>query len=142
MPEAVLQNGGDGVGLFRTEFLFMDREHAPNEEEQFEAYKKAALILKGKPLIVRTLDVGGDKDIPYLGLKKEENPFLGFRAIRYCLSHTDLFKNQLRALLRAGLYGDIRIMLPLVTGVSEVKKARALLEECKKELACQKHSVC
>lgn len=135
--EAALQNGGDGVGLFRTEFLFMDCEHAPNEDEQFEAYKKAALILKGKPLIVRTLDVGGDKDIPYLGLKKEENPFLGFRAIRYCLSHTDLFKNQLRALLRAGVYGDIRIMLPLVTGVSEVKKARALLEECKKELACK-----
>ena len=132
---AVMQNGGDGVGLFRTEFLFMDREHAPTEDEQFEAYKKAALILKGKPLIVRTLDVGGDKDIPYLGLKKEENPFLGFRAIRFCLAHTDLFKTQLRALLRAGVYGDIRIMLPLVTNVDEIKETRKLLDKCAAELA-------
>ncbi len=132
--QAVMQNGGDGVGLFRTEFLFMERESAPSEEEQFEAYKKAALILKGKPLIVRTLDVGGDKNIPYLGLKREENPFLGFRAIRFCESHTDLFKTQLRALLRASAYGDIRIMLPLVTCVEEVTKARALLSECEKEL--------
>lgn len=132
---AVMQNGGDGVGLFRAEFLFMDREHAPTEDEQFEAYKKAALILKGKPLIVRTLDVGGDKDIPYLGLKKEENPFLGFRAIRFCLAHTDLFKTQLRALLRAGVYGDIRIMLPLVTNVDEIKETRKLLDKCAAELA-------
>ena len=132
---AVMQNGGDSVGLFRTEFLFMDREHAPTEDEQFEAYKKAALILKGKPLIVRTLDVGGDKDIPYLGLKKEDNPFLGFRAIRFCLAHTDLFKTQLRALLRAGVYGDIRIMLPLVTTVDEIKEARKLLDKCAAELA-------
>ena len=132
---AVMQNGGDGVGLFRTEFLFMNREHAPTEDEQFEAYKKAALILKGKPLIVRTLDVGGDKDIPYLGLKKEDNPFLGFRAIRFCLAHTDLFKTQLRALLRAGVYGDIRIMLPLVTNVDEIKETRKLLDKCAAELA-------
>lgn len=133
---AVMQNGGDGVGLFQHGVpLYGSRARADGGSEQFEAYKKAALILKGKPLIVRTLDVGGDKDIPYLGLKKEENPFLGFRAIRFCLAHTDLFKTQLRALLRAGVYGDIRIMLPLVTNVDEIKETRKLLDKCAAELA-------
>ncbi len=129
--EAVTANDcdGEGIGLFRTEFLFMDRESAPDEEEQFEAYKKAALIMKNKPVIIRTLDVGGDKNIPYLNLKKEENPFLGFRAIRYCLKNTDLFKTQLRAILRASSFGDVRIMLPLVTSVSEVCKAKHLVSE-------------
>ncbi len=134
--EAVTANDcdGEGIGLFRTEFLFMDRESAPDEEEQFEAYKKAALIMKNKPVIIRTLDVGGDKNIPYLNLKKEENPFLGFRAIRYCLKNTDLFKTQLRAILRASSFGDIRIMLPLVTSVSEICKVKDLVREIGAEL--------
>ena len=130
----VVECDGEGVGLFRTEFLFMDRTALPTEEEQFEAYKKAALILKGKPLIIRTLDIGGDKDIPYLGLEKEENPFMGFRAIRYCLKHRDLFKTQLRAILRASAFGDIRIMFPLITCVEELRAGKTLVEECKAEL--------
>lgn len=125
---------GEGVGLFRTEFLFMDRNSMPTEEEQFEAYKKAALILKGKPLIIRTLDIGGDKDLPYLGLKKEENPFMGFRAIRYCLKNEELFTSQIRAILRASAFGDIRIMFPLVTTVEEFRAGRQLVEEIKLEL--------
>lgn len=125
---------GEGVGLFRTEFLFMDRSSLPTEEEQFEAYKKAALILKGKPLIIRTLDIGGDKDLPYLGLKKEENPFMGFRAIRYCLKNEELFKSQLRAILRASAFGDVRIMFPLVTTVDEMREGKELVEKLKNEL--------
>lgn len=125
---------GEGVGLFRTEFLFMDRNSLPTEDEQFEAYKKAALALKGKPLIIRTLDIGGDKEIPYLGLKKEENPFLGFRAIRYCLKNKDMFKSQLKAILRASAYGDVRIMFPLITAVEELREGKALVEEAKGEL--------
>ena len=113
-----VESDGEGVGLFRTEFLFMDRNSIPTEDEQFEAYKKAALILK-KPLIIRTLDIGGDKDLPYLGLAKEENPFMGFRAIRYCLKNRDLFKTQLRAILRASAFGDVKIMLPLITRSEE-----------------------
>lgn len=125
---------GEGVGLFRTEFLFMDRTQVPDENEQFEAYKKAAIVLKGKPLIIRNLDIGGDKEIPYLGLQKEENPFLGFRAIRYCLKNTELFKTQLKAILRASAFGDIRIMFPLVTTIDELREGRALLEQAKAEL--------
>lgn len=131
---------GEGVGLFRTEFLFMDRTQVPDENEQFEAYKKASIILKGKPLIIRTLDIGGDKELPYLGLQKEENPFLGFRAIRYCLKNTELFKTQLRAILRASAFGDIRIMFPLVTTVDELREGRALLEQAKAELKAEGHS--
>ena len=108
---------GEGVGLFRTEFLFMDRTSVPTEQEQFEAYKKAALILKGRPMIIRTLDIGGDKELPYLGLEKEENPFMGFRAIRYCLKNRELFKKQIRAILRASSFGEIMIMFPLITCV-------------------------
>ena len=131
----VLEFDGEGVGLFRTEFLFMDRSSVPTEEEQFTAYQKAALVLKGKPLIIRTLDIGGDKDIPYLGLAKEENPFMGFRAIRYCLKNRELFRTQLRAILRASAFGDIRIMFPLITCVEELREGKALIEEIKKELA-------
>ena len=105
----VVECDGEGIGLFRTEFLFMDRPQIPTEEEQFAAYKKVAETLEGKPVIIRTLDVGGDKEIPYLALEKEENPFLGFRAIRLCLKREDLYRPQLKALLRASAYGDIRI---------------------------------
>ena len=132
--EKVVAGDGEGVGLFRTEFLFMDRDAMPTEEEQFEAYKKAALILKGKPLIIRTLDIGGDKEIPYMGLAKEENPFMGFRAIRYCLKNRDLFKTQLRAILRASAFGDIKIMFPLITCLEELREGKALVEEVKNEL--------
>ena len=125
----VIECDGEGVGLFRTEFLFMDRGSRPNEEEQFEAYKKAALIMKGQPVIIRTLDVGGDKDIPYLEMKREENPFLGFRAIRYCLKNKDLYMTQLRALVKASAFGDIRIMIPLVTCVDEIRAVKAMVKE-------------
>ena len=129
-----VESDGEGVGLFRTEFLFMDRNSIPTEDEQFDAYKKAALILKDKSLIIRTLDIGGDKDLPYLGLEKEENPFMGFRAIRYCLKNRDLFKTQLRAILRASAFGDIKIMFPLITTVDELREGKALVEEVKTEL--------
>ena len=125
---------GEGVGLFRTEFLFMDRTALPTEDEQFEAYKAAAVILKGKPLIIRTLDIGGDKEIPYLGLEKEENPFMGFRAIRYCLKNREMFKSQIKAILRASAFGDVRIMFPLITAVEELREGKALVEEAKEYL--------
>ena len=125
---------GEGVGLFRTEFLFMDRNVLPTEDEQFEAYKQASLIMKGAPVIIRTLDIGGDKEIPYLGLEKEENPFMGFRAIRYCLKNRDMFKSQLKAILRASAFGDIRIMFPLITTVDELRDGKALVEEAKSDL--------
>ena len=125
---------GEGVGLFRTEFLFMDKTSVPSEEEQFSEYKKAAMLLKGKPLIIRTLDIGGDKDIPYLGLAKEENPFMGFRAIRYCLKNEELFRTQLRAILRASAFGSVSIMFPLITCVEEVRAGKELVEKCKAEL--------
>lgn len=134
--EKVLHYDGEGVGLFRTEFLFMDRNTMPTEEEQFEAYKKVAEALKGKPVIIRTLDIGGDKEIPYLGLAKDENPFLGYRAIRFCLDRKeDVYKPQLRALLRASAYGNIKIMIPLVTCIEEYREAKALIEELKEELS-------
>lgn len=125
----------EGIGLFRTEFLFMDRETMPTEEEQFEAYKKVAAAMKGKPVIIRTLDIGGDKEIPYMGLKKDENPFLGYRAIRFCLDRKeDVFIPQLRALLRASAFGNILIMLPMVTCVDEYREARALIRTLQSEL--------
>lgn len=136
-PEGALRVSdydGEGVGLFRTEFLFMDRNSVPSEVEQFEAYKKTVLMLKGNPLIIRTLDIGGDKAIPCLGMEKEENPFMGFRAIRYCLKNKDIFTSQLRAILRASAYGDIRIMFPLVTTVEELGEGKRLVEEIKAEL--------
>ncbi len=125
---------GEGVGLFRTEFLFMDRNALPTEDEQFEAYKQASIIMKGAPVIIRTLDIGGDKEIPYLGLEKEENPFMGFRAIRYCLKNRDMFKSQIKAILRASAFGDIRIMFPLITAVEELRAGKALVEEAKADL--------
>lgn len=127
-------NGAEGIGLFRTEFLYMDRAEAPSEDEQFEAYSTVAKAMGGKEVIIRTLDVGGDKHIPYLQIEKEDNPFMGLRAIRYCLKNTELFKTQLRALLRAACFGNIKIMLPLICTVDEVLKAKTLLEECKAEL--------
>lgn len=130
----VSEYDGEGIGLFRTEFLFMDRTSAPDEQEQFEAYKKALTVMKGKTVVIRTLDVGGDKDIPYMNLEKEENPFLGFRAVRYCLKNPEFYKTQLRALLRAGVYGDLWIMVPLVTGVDELRAVKALLSQAESEL--------
>ena len=132
--EQVMEATGEGVGLFRTEFLFMDRESLPTEEEQFEAYRRAVEIMDGREVIIRTLDVGGDKNIPYLRLEKEENPFLGFRAVRYCLEREEVFVPQLRALLRASACGDLKIMLPLVTNLEELRRTRALLEKLKGEL--------
>ena len=125
---------GEGIGLFRTEFLFMDRGSMPTEEEQFEAYKEVAEKMKGKPVIIRTLDIGGDKDVPYLGLEHEDNPFLGFRAIRYCLQRKDIYEIQLKALLRASAFGKIKIMVPLVTGVDELRQVKAMIKEIMAEL--------
>ena len=125
---------GEGVGLFRTEFLFMGASELPSEEEQFQAYKAAAETMEGREVIIRTLDVGGDKDIPYLGLEKEDNPFLGFRAVRYCLQNKDSYRVQLRALLRASAFGDIKIMVRLVTCVDEIRSVKALVKELMAEL--------
>ena len=125
---------GEGVGLFRTEFLFMGASELPSEEEQFQAYKATAETMEGREVIIRTLDVGGDKDIPYLGLEKEDNPFLGFRAVRYCLQNKESYRVQLRALLRASAFGDIKIMVPLVTCVDEIRSVKALVNELMVEL--------
>ena len=133
--DKVLQYDGEGIGLFRTEFLFMDREEMPTEDEQLAAYRRVAEAMDGRPVIIRTLDIGGDKEIPYMGLEKDENPFLGYRAIRFCLDRKeDVYKPQLRAILRASAYGNIRIMIPLVTCIEEYRQARALVEEIKGEL--------
>ena len=132
--DAVISKTGEGVGLFRTEFLYMDSTLQPSEDEQFEAYKKTVLKLGDKPLIIRTLDVGGDKDIPYLGLNKEDNPFMGFRAVRYCLNRPDIYKPQLRALLRASAFGNIKIMVPLVTCLEELTGVKALIKEIMADL--------
>ena len=129
-----LEHDCEGVGLFRSEFLFMDSKELPSEDEQFAAYQKVALRMKDKPVIIRTLDVGGDKDIPYMHMKHEDNPFMGFRAVRYCLNNPDQYKVQLTALLRASAFGDIKIMLPLVTCIDEVRQAKDLIEECKHDL--------
>ena len=133
----VLQNGGEGIGLFRTEFLFMDRDHEPGEEEQYEAYSTVAKLMGEKEVIIRTLDIGGDKAIDYLSIEKEENPFLGHRAIRYCLDNEALYKTQLRAILRAAAFGDVKIMIPLVTTVDEVKRAKELVKACCAELEAE-----
>ena len=125
---------GEGVGLFRTEFLFMDNTHLPTEEEQFEAYKEALQTMEGRTIIIRTLDIGGDKDIPYMDFEKEDNPFLGFRAVRYCLANTDMYKTQLRAIVRASAFGTAKIMVPLVTNVEEVRKVKELVEGIKDDL--------
>ena len=124
----------EGVGLFRSEFLFMDAKELPSEDEQFAAYQKVALCMKDQPVIIRTLDVGGDKEIPYLDLAKEENPFLGYRAVRYCLNNPEQYKVQLTALLRASAFGDIKIMVPLVTNIDEIRQVKDLVKECMAEL--------
>ena len=124
---------GEGVGLFRSEFLFMDNTKMPTEDEQFAAYKEAAETLAGKPVIIRTLDVGGDKDIPYLNIKKEENPFLGYRAVRYCLGNRDNYMIQLRAIVRASAFGKVKIMVPLVTCVEEIRAVKEMVAEIKKD---------
>jgi phosphotransferase system enzyme I (PtsI) len=132
--DKVIENDGEGVGLYRTEFLYMDNDKLPTEDEQFKAYKVVAEKLQGKPLVIRTLDVGGDKEIPYLNLPKEMNPFLGYRAIRLCLDRKDIFKTQLRAILRASIYGNVKIMFPMVSNIAELREAKRILEEVKKEL--------
>ena len=128
---------GEGIGLFRSEFLFMDNNHLPSEEEQFAAYKEAAETLSGKPVIIRTLDIGGDKDIPYLNMKKEENPFLGYRAVRYCLGNKDSYMVQLRAIIRASAFGKVKIMVPLVTCVDEIRAVKELVADIKKDFDAQ-----
>ena len=132
--EGVIANGGDGVGLFRTEFLYMDRESAPTEEEQFESYKHVLERMDGKQVVIRTLDIGGDKTLPYLPLPKEMNPFLGYRAIRLCLDRKEIFKVQLRALLRASVYGKLCVMFPMISGLEEFQAAKEFVEECRAEL--------
>ncbi len=133
----VLENGGEGVGLYRTEFLYMGREKLPSEEIQYNAYKTVLEKMEGKPVVVRTLDIGGDKELPYLDLPKEMNPFLGFRAVRLCLERQDIFRTQLRALLRASVHGDLRIMFPMIATLGEFREAKALLEEEKSKLVSE-----
>ena len=133
----VIANGGDGVGLFRTEFLYMDRDSAPTEEEQFESYKFVLEKMGGKQVVIRTLDIGGDKTLPYLPLPEEMNPFLGYRAIRLCLDRKDIFKVQLRALLRASVFGKLAVMFPMISGLQEFEQAKEVVEECKAELKAE-----
>ncbi|WP_404331320.1 phosphoenolpyruvate--protein phosphotransferase [Mesobacillus maritimus] len=132
--KGVVENGGEAVGLYRTEFLYMDRDQLPTEEEQFTAYKAVLEGMEGKPVVVRTLDIGGDKELPYLNLPKEMNPFLGFRAIRLCLEEQEIFRTQLRALLRASVYGNLKVMFPMIATLSEFREAKAILEEEKQKL--------
>lgn len=135
--QQAMKYGADGVGLFRSEFLFMDRDALPTEDEQFEAYRTAAQTMAGKPLIIRTLDVGGDKKLPTLELPHEDNPFLGFRAIRMTLSHPEIFRPQLRAILRAAAYGDVRIMFPMIGSMDQLREAKALLREQEQTLQAE-----
>ena len=132
--EGVINNGGEGIGLYRTEFIYMGRDQLPTEEEQFEAYKKVLVGMEGKAVVVRTLDVGGDKELPYLDLPDEMNPFLGFRAIRLCLEEQEIFRTQLRALLRASSFGNLKIMFPMIATLEEFRQAKAILEEEKQML--------
>lgn len=135
--EQVITNGGEGVGLFRTEFLYMDNDHFPTEEEQFQVYKQVLETMKGKKVVVRTLDIGGDKRLSYFEFPEEMNPFLGYRAIRLCLDRTDIFKTQLRALCRASVYGKLCIMFPMIATIGEFRDAKAIFEECKAELLAE-----
>lgn len=135
VPAELLERGAEGIGLFRSEFLFMHRETMPSEEEQYEGYLRAVQGMQGKPVIIRTLDIGGDKHLPYLDLPHEMNPFLGWRAIRISLSRVDLFKTQLRAILRASAHGKALIMFPMISHVEQVRQAKAILEEVKQELS-------
>ncbi|MBU3108610.1 phosphoenolpyruvate--protein phosphotransferase [Clostridium gasigenes] len=133
----VLAYGGDGVGLFRTEFLYMDRESAPTEEEQYNSYKYVLEKTEGKQVVIRTLDIGGDKTLPYLPLPEEMNPFLGYRAIRLCLDRKDIFRVQIRALLRASIHGNLAVMFPMISGLEEFQAAKEFVEECKVELKAE-----
>ena len=132
--DKVLENGAEGIGLFRSEFLYMDSDSMPTEEEQFNAYKKVLEKAGDRQVIIRTLDIGGDKDLKYLNLEKEDNPFLGYRAIRICLREPEIFKIQLRALLRASAYGKLSIMLPMISSITEIRDAKKIIEEVKQEL--------
>ena len=132
--KGILSNGGFGIGLYRTEFLFMEKDSFPTEEEQFEAYKVVAEAMNGYPVTIRTMDIGGDKSLPYMELPQEENPFLGWRAIRVCLDRQEILRTQFKALLRASKYGQIKIMLPMIMDIEEVRKAKKIFEECKTEL--------
>lgn len=133
----VLENGGEGVGLYRTEFLYMGRDKLPSEDVQYNAYKTVLEKMEGKPVVVRTLDIGGDKELPYLDLPKEMNPFLGFRAVRLCLDRQDIFRTQLRALLRASVHGNLRIMFPMIATLGEFREAKAILLEEKEKLVSE-----
>lgn len=133
----VLENGGEGVGLYRTEFLYMGRDKLPSEDVQYNAYKTVLEKMEGKPVVVRTLDIGGDKELPYLDLPKEMNPFLGFRAVRLCLDRQDIFRTQLRALLRASVHGNLRIMFPMIATLGEFREAKAILLEEKEKLVAE-----
>jgi phosphoenolpyruvate-protein phosphotransferase (PTS system enzyme I) len=139
--KGVKLNGGEAIGLYRTEFLYMGRDQLPTEEEQFEAYKAVLEGMEGKPVVVRTLDIGGDKELPYMNLPKEMNPFLGFRAIRLCLEEQDIFRTQLRALLRASLFGNLKIMFPMIATLDEFRSAKKILEEEKQKLIGQGQKV-
>ncbi len=134
----MFENGGEGIGLFRTEFLFMNRNSFPTEDEQFEFYKKVALKSKNKPVIIRTIDIGGDKQLDYFGLPEEQNPFLGYRAIRICLDRKDIFITQLNAILRASIFGNFKIMFPMIANVQELRAAKKILTETKNELLANK----
>jgi phosphotransferase system enzyme I (PtsI) len=135
--ESVKASGSEGVGLFRTEYLFIDRETPPNEDEQFEAYASVAAALKPQPVIIRTLDLGGDKFLAHLKVPNEMNPFLGWRAIRFCLVEKDIFCAQIRAILRASVHGNVKLMYPMISSLDELKEANALVENCKEELRKQ-----
>lgn len=138
--ESVISHGADGVGLYRTEFLYMNRVDLPDEEEQYHAYKKVVSKMGNKPVVIRTFDLGGDKFLSHLEMPKEMNPFLGWRAIRFCLARPEIFKAQLRAILRASAHGKLRIMYPMISGIAELKQANKLLDECKVELRSKKIS--
>lgn len=131
--ETVVENDAEGVGLFRTEYLFMERAELPSEDEQFESYKQVALSMNDLPVLIRTIDIGGDKEVEYLGITRESNPFLGFRSIRYCLKNRNIFKTQLKAILRAGVYGDVRIMVPMISQVEEIIEVRRIIKEIEHE---------
>ena len=136
--DKVIDGDGEGVGLFRTEFLFLDRKTEQSEQEQFEAYRSATLKMKGKPVVIRTFDIGGDKEVPYLGMKEEENPFLGRRAIRYCMIHPEIIARQLRAIIKASAYGDVKILIPMIADVTELRFVKSMINEIKTELDIKK----
>ena len=137
----VVENGADGIGLFRTEFLYMDREDMPTEDEQYNSYKYVLEKMDNKPVVIRTLDIGGDKKLRYLEMPEEMNPFLGYRAIRLCLDRKEIFITQLRALLRASIYGNLKIMFPMISGLEEIVAAKAVLNECRDELLKEGHQI-